>query len=333
MIGFLFVLGFEIQYSKMVPPALPPLTPLTVGRPMQYMLRKAPKHPPTQIARKDGSLDWFIGGRRVRIRPRVKTRPLVGAVPGRDGSIRVIEKIPWDGSTRRYVIARPAQRKLIARAYEPHESYLDARYSFFETNVDYSAPHTYFPSGPPLLEMDAGETRKTLGLGSPLKVWEKDEILVNVPVDEEGRPNTMEFNKRSFLRLYLHGRPVEIGYFKLLRALKDRTLILVGDEDPGSVCFWRRGAFLSGYRLPPGWEPEMANARGDVLVRNGERNWGAKVLRGSVLSTVQFVRPPETQGLLWRTTDSFDEPGRIRFDAFWGEREGTFELRPATLKR
>jgi hypothetical protein len=336
--------------AKLVEPPIPEPIVVKIAEPLNYQFRYVSKPIDDQRPNKDGSMDWKIGKTVIHFPRKHKGWSVWRAIPGKDGSVIVSEgQDGYSFDEQSFVITNPPHKKLIATTYEPQGWYLDARNSAYVANFEDDLA-SLLTAGPPILHVKTNGLDLEYGAGEPLLFWSPDEILTKVPLDEDNNPTTREFTAKSYLRLYLKRKPIEIGDFHLIRALADHTLVIDrqphdhavifgGSDDLIDVYTWKDGHFLTGYRLPNHWEPVIANDNGDILVRYRSRSpygndseyemqWKMGILRDGAITPILFNKPNSTDSLYWRNTQSFDNADKIRFSAFFGSHEEFYALTP-----
>ena len=250
-----------------------------------------------------------VRGRRVTVRPNAGYAYVQGVKVGGDGSLLITRRT----SSEMYSIhdfVRVGERETLV-AFEDHPASVVAYRD--------------------------GRAAK-VGLGSPVKVFGLDDLLLSIPVDEKGQPSGLEMTVGQRLALHRRGRVVELGDFRFEASLPGGGLVLSrGDE----LREWRDGGFVSARLLPSGWRVNAANARGDLLLRHptpfrtrnggietGEEDWSMALLRGATLAPLRFARPRGSERLLWREPATLSPDRRVRFTAFYGDDERGYEVRP-----
>ena len=326
------------QPGVLVEPPIPMPVPVEIGKPISFAIRRISKPIDPQKANKDGSLDWTIHGKVVHIPRHTKGWSVWRAYAGKDGSLLCSEmENVYDGPDRGFLIKHPRQKKLIATAYVPGQHYLDARTSIYEMNWDLQDSPLGSTFGPPELHVQKDKVDRYYGLGDDVAVWSADEILTTIPIDDRGVPCVREFVNSWFLRFYLRGKPIEIGRCDYLGALSDHTLLLWHVDlspDRTGLFDWRLGKFLRGRELPRAWKPIVVNSRGDILLRKDPgdyQEWEVAILRGNVMTPIEFVRPAGTEKLFWETEPTFDDKDTIVFNAYYRAREEFYALTPVRV--
>lgn len=254
---------------------------------------------------------------------------------GRDGSLLITRRSSDDmGYVNDFIRSHGSEAKVGIGAYETFVTdYRDAK-SYVGFYYEQVGAAQYPESPETAFTMTQGRLN-VLGLGSPVKTWSPNEMLVEISVDSENRPSGQEMRDDGFLRLYRGGRSYEIGRLDFVGSLPDHTVLLWREPN---AYLWRQGRYLSALRLPEHWEPVRIDSRGEILVRHRvsdgpddetvERRWEMGILRGNVIARLAFARPPGTRKLLWRDTYGFSDDGSVRFEAFYGGDLRAYRVQP-----
>lgn len=323
------MLALVLLTQALVAPKAPKPTPAKIKPPVAYRIRQIPAPVQNKFEEPNtGDLVFRIEGQLVHVHPPVQYGHINNSsLAGKDGSVRVDYWVQSDPMySGQEIIANPAHREQLAKAFDPTGPYRDAknyvRSYFKDTNA------IQMPMGPSTVVQAIHGKEHELGIGVDLKTWWPNRVLVTIAVDRYEEPTGYEGTDHEFLRLYDKGRSIEIGPCHFLGMVDDKTFAVTSAS---TVYLWRETGFVSARSVPRGYRFIAVNSHGDVLLRylpdeDREEVWNMALLQTNTLTPLTFPRPTNSKTLLWRDTQSFDANARIHFSAFYGNVEKYYEL-------